>query len=361
MAPLTDTNNNRFHRHSLGQLLGRSVELLRQECVSYLKLAAMLVVPLIVFNAIYFEHLHALLTKLVEQMAQDAQQQQNNNGYNGNTNNNGAAPSAEEQELIESFVHMMGKLFWLFLFLALLGTVVKAAMIRTTAQAFVPTSVTMMTNLRHGLNRLPTMMLWGLLYVVGLIVYSLVVGITMAILVVVASALFNADVGALFHALLSLGNLFLTYYITLVLVFCMPSIVVERISAWQSFFRAWDMAQGHRCMILCALLALGFGSLLTFALEYVIFHGLGWNVLAIINGITSLFWMPLGTILITLLYLNVRVDKEGLNAQVLTQELFQGDAALGIKTSTSTTAAGGRSSLEDSFSDDVENDKNEVV
>ena len=312
--------SNRFHRHSIAQLLERSVELFFQELGSYAKLTAVLIVPTIVFNAIYFQHMHKLFTDFVAQIQKEEQADYPDEN--------------KEQAIIndfaQNFFHMFTKLVWLVIFIVLLASVLKAAMIRTTVQAFLPAPVTLWTNVRHGINRLPQMMLWCLFYLVGLIIYTIAVGIAIMIVMVLAILLLGQDAGLIVYILLQLGNLVLSYYIALVLVFCMPLIVVERVSALRSFERAWDMAAGHRCMILCSELILLLAAMLVFALEYLAFAGMGWTVLAVVHGLTCMIWIPLGTILVTMLYLNVRVDKEGLNAQVLKDELDKGDADVGL-------------------------------
>ena len=318
---------DRFHRHSLGQLLARSIQLLRQEWQAFFQLTAIVILPAVVFNAICFKHLHTtLMAAFVGVGVENINDYDNYNNNNNDTDQAAAAINDVSQQMMA----MLRNVIWIFIVVMVLVTIVKAAMIRTTVQSFLRTRVSLATNLRHGVDRFPHMCLWFLIYVVGVIAYAIVVGIVLGLIMLVAYFLLGQDLASICYIVLQVGNLFLTYYITLVLVFCMPTIVVERVSALKSFVRAWEMADGHRCMILCTLLSLLLASIIFFAIEYLIFGGFGWTALAVVHGISLLFWFPMGTIATTMLYLNIRVDKEGCNAEVLKSELDKGDADLGL-------------------------------
>ena len=296
---------DRFHRHSLGQLLARSIQLLRQEWQAFFQLTAIVILPSVVFNAICFKHLH-------------------------NKNDTDQAAAAIN-DLPQQMMAMLN-VIWIFIVGVgmVLMAIVKAAMIRTTVQSFLRTRVSLATNLRHGVNRFPHLCLWFLICVVGVIVYVIVVATVVTLIMLVPDFLLGQDLASICYVVLQVGYLFLTSYITLVLVFCMPTIVVERVSALKSFVRAWEMADGHRCMILCTLLSLLLVSIIFYAIEYLIFGGFGRTAWAIVEGISLLFLFPMRAIATTMLYLNIRVDKEGYNADVLKSELDKGDADLGL-------------------------------
>lgn len=321
----------RFRRHTLVQLVARSVELFGQELRSYGKLAAVLMVPTALLSVWLLHDASHALSNLYEPMEQ--QQNSTNNAYN----------------LQEAFEELEAKLFngtvfLVVMILVLIAIVVKAAMIRTTVQAFLPsTPATTFINLRHGTSRLPHILCYSLYFALGYLVYTIVVAMVTAMLIGAATLLLRSNsMGVhLLYLLLQIVNVFMSYYITLILVFCMPIMVVERASAWQSLKRAWQMAAGHRGMILCAQLLLLVAIMLVFVLEMVLVADV--TSLLIVQALTAiLFWMPLGNILMTLLSLNVRIDKEGLNAQLLASELTKADIALGIidKKDSAAAAAG---------------------
>lgn len=315
-----------FARHSIAQIYERAVALYRQECYAFLKLAAIIVVPGVFFNALVFRQYQVIFQLLTTPPA-------------SSSNYNDPYASQQEQQawlqdINEHMVRIMREFAVAMVFMGLLGTVVKAAMIRTTVQGFLGLPhANLVGHLQRGVRALPTVLLWYLLFLAGWMVYSIAVMIVIALVIFVFALLFSGagdDAGGavvlVVYVLLQVANVVLTYYIALVLVFCLPAIMVENASAFSAYERAWSMARGHRCLIFCTMLMFTLVSLLILLVEAVftlLLTNGSWTALGIVTAVTQMILLPSATILISVLYINVRIVNEGCNRQVLLKDFME--------------------------------------
>ena len=170
---------------------------------------------------------------------------------------------------------------------------------------------------------------WSGLITIGFIVYQIVVTLVLVTAVLLADAIGGDTLSIIMHLLLNIANLVLSYYISLVLVFCLPVIVVERASATGALTRAWTMAQGHRCMVFCTLIVTLLAVVLVTIAEGIVLFILGlgssWTAWFGVYLLNNLFMFPFSAISVTVLYINVRVDKDGLNRDVLHKEFRESE------------------------------------
>jgi hypothetical protein len=220
----------------------------------------------------------------------------------------------------------------MFLTAVLLTTSFMGATIRTTVQvyvqqqqdapqqrSFMSPSVVVLHNLRQGLPRLPSVICWFGLFFLGVNSYTIV-----SYWVLGVSLYDIVDPAAYFDRIRLAYNIGWVYLLLLATIgLCIPAIVVEGASPMYSFSRAWTRSEGHRFLILSTLLLID-GWLVRLAVGLTldlkgVFHNL-W-VHDLVYATLHSFFMPIGWIVMTVLYLNVRIDREGCNREVLIRDL----------------------------------------
>jgi len=114
-------------------------------------------------------------------------------------------------------------------------------------------------------------------------------------------------------------------YLSVTWVAVTPIIVVEGLGVLASFRRSMDLVSGSWCYIFCCLMIASF---FTFVLVIVwssicasgyiaLFSPLGY----VITCIPSIIYMPLHAIIMTIIYINLRIEKEALNSDMLAKDL----------------------------------------
>ena len=110
-----------------------------------------------------------------------------------------------------------------------------------------------------------------------------------------------------------------------------PSIVIENKGAMDSMKRSWELVSGSWCYVFCTFLIVTFCSAVLQSIwsalvvggndaGHTMFSPIGY-VLTLIPG---LLIIPISGIVRTVMYFNLRVEKEGLNAHVLSRDLGGG-------------------------------------
>lgn len=128
-----------------------------------------------------------------------------------------------------------------------------------------------------------------------------------------------------------LGCLFLIipgYYLAIRWFFVTQIVVVEGLGAIASFKRSWTLSKGSWCYIFCTFLIFYiFLIILQLVWGTVVVGGSDVNssMLSLWGSILSImpaiFFVPIMSIVMTLMYLNMRIEKEGLNEHVLLRDL----------------------------------------
>eukprot|EP00934_Nitzschia_sp_Nitz4_P003580 Nitzschia sp. Nitz4//scaffold101_size76361//71469//72410//NITZ4_005617-RA/size76361-augustus-gene-0.4-mRNA-1//1//CDS//3329532203//3570//frame0 len=107
------------------------------------------------------------------------------------------------------------------------------------------------------------------------------------------------------------------------------AIITEGISSpMQALGRSWELASGNRCYLFCTTFLLSIVNQLVTRLLHAIFStgdqmDITFSVMGIVVGLLPfLVFFPLGVILTTVIYLNLRVRHESMNQEVLTNNLM---------------------------------------
>ncbi|KAL3927050.1 MAG: hypothetical protein SGBAC_013239 [Bacillariaceae sp.] len=144
--------------------------------------------------------------------------------------------------------------------------------------------------------------------------------------------------------LVCIGMIFLLFpgmYLCLRWFFVSPIIVVEGLGVFGSLKRSWNLAAGSCCYVFCVF---------TILQTLMIVLNMVWQMLLGIEGSGALFSVygalvslvpciilgPIFSIVITLMYLNMRIEKEGLNESELIRNMGESGALEGVYTSLAT-------------------------
>jgi len=141
--------------------------------------------------------------------------------------------------------------------------------------------------------------------------------------------------GLLFTIGFSLGLILLYFpglYLMVSWALYSPVIVVENCSPVQSLKRSWNLVKERRCYVFCVAMSFGFFYMIVQMILSTIFLGAGagmdktmFSVPGIlVLSLFSFLLAPLASILNMVIYINMRVQKEGLVAERLRSELGEG-------------------------------------
>lgn len=325
-----------YSRHNLPQVFERALQVFCLQPISFIGLGLALVVPLLVIKLCVEVQMFDFFLEAVDGFIPT------DGGYENNSNDpndiGDRVDSLEEHEKT-----LLNELSATLLLTGLLAAVVKAATVHATIQVYLrfgnsdaaghphqaldhylrDSIKTIFYSLCYGVKKLPTMICWLGLFLLCLLTYfvaSLFIVNKVTVLVFqIGGVKFSFWVGFL----LTIATTCLGISLALFFIFCFPVIVVERANAGRSIARAWTIARGHRSMVFFTLVAGSAFALLvkqTGNLVLVIF-GADLYVYEAVHLASSLFLVPFGGIVVTVVYLNVRIDNEGLNRDVLLKEV----------------------------------------
>mmetsp|Transcript_9291 Transcript_9291/g.20092 ORF Transcript_9291/g.20092 Transcript_9291/m.20092 type:complete len:342 (+) Transcript_9291:226-1251(+) len=140
-----------------------------------------------------------------------------------------------------------------------------------------------------------------------------------------AEAPFLAFLG--FIALVGYGIALVYFLSSVMLIF--PVIMVENKGPINAIRRSMEISEGRRCYLFCAIFIVYVAKVIVAQLLHNIFNGD--NPLAtvlspagiLVSFIPDLLYLPINSIMKTVLYTSIRVDKEGLTQAVLQRELVE--------------------------------------
>lgn len=106
-----------------------------------------------------------------------------------------------------------------------------------------------------------------------------------------------------------------------------PSIMVEGFaSPIKGMKRSWELSTGSGCYLVCTMMILGFCILLLNAFLVNMFGGDFFYMISPVEAVVRIvpvaFYLPLHSILKTVLYLNLRIGRESMNHEVLSGDLM---------------------------------------
>ena len=217
------------------------------------------------------------------------------------------------------------------LFSMVFTAVGRGAMIRAVAEMYLGANPDWKACLAMGAKRFCALLCSGFVIVGVIFAMALVPGALFGIAVATKSALL------FLLAFIAYVAFFVGYFYVLIaasLVF--PAIVIENVSALGGVKRALDLVQNRWCSVFCLtfLIAIANG-IVSKILQTIILGSNPWALLTpsgvLVTYVPAIFVLPAITILNTVIYLNLRIDKEGMNVDVVRRDvLSDGLAAYGI-------------------------------
>lgn len=101
-----------------------------------------------------------------------------------------------------------------------------------------------------------------------------------------------------------------------------PVVILERKNAFGAVVRCWELAKGQRIFLLAGSFVCFTGLAL---FRWFILYALGFGSHSFfgicVANLLTLVTLPIGTIFVVLLYLNIRMVQEGMDAERLAEEL----------------------------------------
>jgi hypothetical protein len=109
-----------------------------------------------------------------------------------------------------------------------------------------------------------------------------------------------------------------------------PIIIVEGLGAVEALKRSWTLVSGSWCYVFCTyIITVVFTMVLQ--VVWVIVLPSNTNTLAgsIVGSVPSIICGPVSAIMMTIMYINLRIEKEGLNEELFDQNLRESDGGKG--------------------------------
>lgn len=295
---------NLFEHLSLGRVFSRSTNVFIDRFDVFMTLSAVVLVPAAIFGALIGLGLG------IEEMKHPDDEE---------------AQSKEIAEFIQQ--HSVGLLFafvvhsLIRLFTTLVG---EGGMVRACADIYAGEPQPWLAAAKAGAAKFCTLLLASMI-VLGVscggafVVYA----------IIIMAAAFNSGLLGFLAVISAIVYLVLLCLWISQTRFIFPVIMIENKGAVNSVRRSFEISKGRQCYIFCACFILWVAKVLVAQLLHNIFSGD--SLMAaflspggiIISFIPDLIFLPVNSILKTVLYASVRVDKEGLTEAVLKRELVE--------------------------------------
>jgi hypothetical protein len=198
------------------------------------------------------------------------------------------------------------------------------ANIRAAAELYAGKEPSLVECVKEGFRRFCSLFLFGLLLFGVILCGSFAFGIAAA-LVLGLFALILGDKGLALTVLMAIiavaCYIFIYFYVAISFQITPASIVTERKDALDAMKRSWELIDNQRVDVFCAIFLLG---LLNFMVGFSC--GLIFGEMApIIASIWNVVALPVTSILGTVLFFSIRVEKEGFNRATLVRDLGLND------------------------------------
>jgi len=332
---MSSFDHNPFQRLSAGSTLGRAFALFVKRYDLFLLIGAILCIPIVLMMTTMFKLIGSSAAA-----AAAAMNQAQGGGYSDvNTDNSNLASTSAGQFPLPVVANMggfIGQFLAEYVFLVIVSIAGKAAMCFAVAQLYIKEEPRWLNSLKQGFSRWCDLFGTGLLVALGLAVCHLFTfGVFYAIL-----QLSTKLVPLVF--ILQICYIVFLIFVSVSLMIMVPVIIVEQKGPVDTIKRCWELANGQRCFIFCTVFCLAIISWILQILLAKLFiavhpdgpaapatHSFLYSLLSVLP---SLVFMPLMTITETVVYFNIRVEREGLNHETLEGEL--GGVATATKVST---------------------------
>jgi hypothetical protein len=314
-------NRPRIRQLSLGELLDESFSLYRSNVLTFMAIAALVLVP------------YTLLSFITQYPFQDRLQAIQN------ASNGGSNPF-----IGQSAFDLLGEmLFWYLLiagvsmlYMIVFQPLLEGTLAHSIAQHHLGREASVGESFGAALRRSPALILARLLpFLVSSLIGALIVGGSAALVLLLLGQRFSEEleptsIAALVgFGILGIGLVILLLLIALALMirimFTSQTIIVENAGPWQSLVRSWRLTEGSFWRIVGYLLVIGLLISTLIALPTIVISviitllGLDPRVQLLINtcanAVISVITTPFSMIAYTLLYFDLRVRKEGFDLE----------------------------------------------
>mmetsp|Transcript_38153 Transcript_38153/g.43549 ORF Transcript_38153/g.43549 Transcript_38153/m.43549 type:complete len:370 (-) Transcript_38153:141-1250(-) len=325
-----------FQRLTVGATFSRTLNIFTKRFDIFLLISLLVYVPLVAMSVTVFGYIGSSLHTLMDTMGLSNRYLQQSNYYSNNesvltddtyhiNDNNDQASDLDPaafQDFATQLFSIAGQLFVEMLLFLIFAVVAEVAMIYAVGQLYVNRDPRFSECLKKGFSKWCTLFGASMLVLLGLQFGNLIL---LSILVTFSHA--SITLYFLLAFVVYVAWFVFLIYVFVPLVILSPSIVIENLGPIDGIKRAWDLAQSNRCYIFCTVFCFG----LIYNLLILIINGIvvsvagkeatfsAWGVL--VSMLPAIIYLPLVCILKTIVYLNIRVQREGMNRGVLIDNL----------------------------------------
>jgi hypothetical protein len=234
-----------------------------------------------------------------------------------------SAAAAAGDDMAKAMIKFMSQFFLEYIVLMFFAIGGQAAMALAVAEIYANREPNAVQCLKKGFSRWCDIFGAASLISLGMGLSHVVVQIIGVLLMYTQNNFFISLAFLIFIAYFAL-----LMYVLVILKILSPVIMVEGTGPINSIKRCWELSRDNRCYIFCTVFCLAmvyYVSQLVIGLILVSSGGLDafyswWGALLLI--LPALVYVPLAVIAETVVYLNIRVQREGMNYSVLDSELY---------------------------------------
>mmetsp|Transcript_7006 Transcript_7006/g.7775 ORF Transcript_7006/g.7775 Transcript_7006/m.7775 type:complete len:367 (+) Transcript_7006:70-1170(+) len=322
-----------FQRLTVGATFSRTLNIFTKRFDIFLLISLLVYVPLVAMSVTVFGYIGSSLHTLMDTMGLSNRYLQQSNYYSNNesvltddtyhiNDNNDQASDLDPaafQDFATQLFSIAGQLFVEMLLFLIFAVVAEVAMIYAVGQLYVNRDPRFSECLKKGFSK------WCSLFGAIMLGNTMQVG-NFILGSILSTAPSNVLITLLVFVVYVAWMVFMTY-VFVSLAILSPAIVIENLGPIDGIKRAWDLAQSNRCYIFCTVFCFG----LIYNLLILIINGIvvsvagkeatfsAWGVL--VSMLPAIIYLPLVCILKTIVYLNIRVQREGMNRGVLIDNL----------------------------------------
>jgi hypothetical protein len=222
------------------------------------------------------------------------------------------------QLLLGPMAALYGELF----FNSFCGVLGQAAIVLAVGQMYIHGHPDTFQCLKMGLSRFCTLFC-------GQFLISMGIGLALMICAVIAMGLFFTDIALLklLAIIVAATGLVAYFYIAIAMTLYIPAVMIEGKGPIDALKRSLELVSKDFCFVFCTSFCFGFiMAIVSLFIGLLTMDGMLGTALA---KLPFLFQFPLTSIIVVVVYFNIRVTHEGLNRDVLARELGSGDTSGG--------------------------------
>jgi len=305
-----------FQRLTAGATFNRTVNVFTKRFDLFLLISLMVFVPFVAMWITVFGYIGSSLHTFIDTMDLSNRYLQQTSYYNQTPDLDPAAFWDFTDQLIDNIDVIAGQLFVEWLLFSIFTIAAQAAMIYAVGKLYVNRDPCISECLKRGFSK------WCSLFGASMLVLF-----TMYVGNYILASISRMLPPPPFQFSMFAAWMVFKIYVFVSLVILSPAVVVENLGPINGIKRAWDLANRNRCYIFCTLFYFGFKyCLLILVIIGIITNVFGkdaifnaWGIL--VTMLPTIIFLPLACIWKTVVYLNIRVQREGMNHGVLMNDL----------------------------------------